>query len=67
RGPVARPRPVGVDNPAHRTPEEARRAMSALQAGTARGRRDGARRAAEPSPPEPPAAPDQPTATERDA
>ncbi|MGC3861804.1 nitrate- and nitrite sensing domain-containing protein [Micromonospora chersina] len=67
RGPVARPRPVGVDNPPHRTPEEARRAMSALQAGTARGRRDGARRAAEPSPPEPPAAPDQPTATERDA
>ncbi|MEW2327880.1 nitrate- and nitrite sensing domain-containing protein [Micromonospora chersina] len=67
RGPVARPRPVAVDNPAHRTPEEARRAMSALQAGTARGRRDGARRAVEPSPPEPPAAPDHPTATERDA
>ncbi|PSK62323.1 hypothetical protein B0E53_05761 [Micromonospora sp. MH33] len=41
--------------------------MSALQAGTARGRRDGARRAAEPSPPEPAAAPDQRTATERDA
>ncbi|MGW0243873.1 hypothetical protein, partial [Micromonospora chalcea] len=32
-----------VDAPAYRTPEEARRAMSALQAGTARGRRDGAR------------------------
>ncbi|MFC0031774.1 nitrate- and nitrite sensing domain-containing protein [Micromonospora chaiyaphumensis] len=47
RGPAARPRPVVADNPAHRPPEEARRAMSALQAGTARGRRDGARDAAD--------------------
>ncbi|WP_091069282.1 sensor histidine kinase [Micromonospora humi] len=43
RGPVARPRTVAADTPAHRPPEEARRAMSALQAGTARGRRDGVR------------------------
>ncbi|MFJ8581268.1 nitrate- and nitrite sensing domain-containing protein [Micromonospora sp. NPDC093277] len=46
RGPAARPRPPVVDTPAQRPPEEARRAMSALQAGTARGRRDGARAAA---------------------
>ncbi|MFD2766551.1 sensor histidine kinase [Micromonospora eburnea] len=46
RGPAARPRPTVVDTPAHRPPEEARRAMSALQAGTALGRRDGARAAA---------------------
>ncbi|MFG1676844.1 nitrate- and nitrite sensing domain-containing protein [Micromonospora sp. NPDC049282] len=43
RGPAARPRAVVADTPAHRPPEEARRAMSALQAGTARGRRDGTR------------------------
>ncbi|WP_320067608.1 nitrate- and nitrite sensing domain-containing protein [Micromonospora sp. RTGN7] len=41
RGPVVRPRPAGEDAPAPRAPEEARRLMSALQAGTARGRRDG--------------------------
>ncbi|MEV6516657.1 nitrate- and nitrite sensing domain-containing protein [Micromonospora chalcea] len=43
RGASARPRAAVVDAPAYRTPEEARRAMSALQAGTARGRRDGSR------------------------
>ncbi|MFF5072487.1 nitrate- and nitrite sensing domain-containing protein [Micromonospora olivasterospora] len=42
RAPGARPRPTGQDAPAPRAPEEARRLMSALQAGTARGRRDGA-------------------------
>ncbi|MCI4062349.1 nitrate- and nitrite sensing domain-containing protein [Micromonospora sp. R77] len=42
RGP-ARPRPAVADTPAPRPPEEVRRTMSALQAGTARGRRDGAR------------------------
>ncbi|MFF3855252.1 nitrate- and nitrite sensing domain-containing protein [Micromonospora sp. NPDC002575] len=42
RGPTARPRPTVQDGPAPRAPEEARRLMSALQAGTARGRRDGA-------------------------
>ncbi|MEU4753204.1 ATP-binding protein, partial [Micromonospora tulbaghiae] len=45
RGATARPRAAVADTPAHRTPEEARRAMSALQAGTARGRRDGSRAA----------------------
>ncbi|MFU8851989.1 nitrate- and nitrite sensing domain-containing protein [Micromonospora sp. SL1-18] len=81
RGPANRPRPAVADTPAHWSPDEARRAMSALQAGTARGRRDGARaaadrlrgttpaaataRAAEPSPPAP--APEPPIATERDA
>jgi signal transduction histidine kinase len=83
RGPAARPRPLGTETPALRPPEEVRRSMSALQAGTARGRRDGARAAAAPtvplaqvrpkqpdpetSPPEPSVAPDPPTATERDA
>jgi hypothetical protein len=78
RGPVNRPRPVVADTPAPRSPEEVRRAMSALQAGTARGRRDGARavadptdlardRVAEPSPAEPAPAPEPPNATERDA
>ncbi|MFJ6198606.1 nitrate- and nitrite sensing domain-containing protein [Micromonospora sp. NPDC092111] len=60
RGPVARPRtPVAGDAPAPRTPEEIRRQMSALQTGTARGRRDGA--AVHPVPPgrpDPPARPD---------
>ena len=78
RGPANRARPAVVDTPAHRPPEEALRAMSALQAGTARGRRDGARAAADrlreatravpttqPAPPLP--APEPPTATERDA
>ncbi|MBY8873350.1 nitrate- and nitrite sensing domain-containing protein [Micromonospora sp. PLK6-60] len=41
RGPAAPVRSVG--EAAARSPEEARRAMAALQAGTARGRRDGAR------------------------
>lgn len=81
RGLVNRPRPAVADTPAPRSPEEARRAMSALQAGTALGRREGARaavepaepaapapdRAAAPSPPEPLPAPEPPTATERDA
>jgi len=47
RGAAARPRPAVVDAAAQRSPEEARRAMSALQAGTARGRQDGARAAAD--------------------
>ena len=66
-----------LDDLVERVPA-ARRAMSALQAGTARGRRDGARAAdastdAAPSgapassPPEPVRAPQPPTATERDA
>ncbi|MFI7429735.1 nitrate- and nitrite sensing domain-containing protein [Micromonospora sp. NPDC049836] len=72
RGTVARPRPAPADAPSSRTPDEARQAMSALQAGTARGRRDGARAAdaatgTVPSPPEPVRAPQPPTATERDA
>ncbi|MFR9775190.1 nitrate- and nitrite sensing domain-containing protein [Micromonospora sp. MS34] len=69
RGPVNRPRPLVADAAAPRSPEEARRAMSALQAGTAQGRRDGARTAADPSPPAPaPApAPEPPTETEKDA
>ncbi|WP_433344399.1 nitrate- and nitrite sensing domain-containing protein [Micromonospora sp. CA-111912] len=81
RGPAARPRPAALDAPAPRAPEEARRLMSALQAGTARGRRDGAAdggpvppvststSAADASPePDTPAVPAQPpTATERDA
>ncbi|MFG1803012.1 nitrate- and nitrite sensing domain-containing protein [Micromonospora carbonacea] len=41
RGPTTRPRPTAQDAPTPRAPEEARRLMSALQAGTARGRRDG--------------------------
>ncbi|WFE62010.1 nitrate- and nitrite sensing domain-containing protein [Micromonospora sp. WMMD714] len=41
RGPAARPRtPAGHDTPSARSPEEVRRQMSALQAGTARGRLD---------------------------
>ncbi|MFG2057035.1 nitrate- and nitrite sensing domain-containing protein [Micromonospora sp. NPDC048930] len=78
RGPVNRPRPAAADTPAPRSPEEARQAMSALQAGTARGRRDGARAAAdptapapdrgtEPTPPAPAPAPEPPNASERDA
>ncbi|MFC4019397.1 nitrate- and nitrite sensing domain-containing protein [Micromonospora sp. GCM10011542] len=38
RTPVVRPRPAVVDGPDPRSPEEVRRVMSALQAGTARGR-----------------------------
>ncbi|MEV1331950.1 nitrate- and nitrite sensing domain-containing protein [Micromonospora costi] len=38
RGPSARPRHPGADTPTPRPPEEVRRVMSALQAGTARGR-----------------------------
>ncbi|MGR6321747.1 nitrate- and nitrite sensing domain-containing protein [Micromonospora soli] len=49
RGPVDHPRPAVADTPAPRSPEEARRAMSALQAGTARGRRDGARAGDDPT------------------
>ncbi|MGC4807157.1 sensor histidine kinase [Micromonospora sp. DT233] len=77
RGPAPRTRLTASEAPAPRAPEEARRLMSALQAGTARGRRDGA--AAPPAPPGPDAAPapapdhdgradPQPsTASERDA
>ncbi|WP_405100054.1 nitrate- and nitrite sensing domain-containing protein [Micromonospora sp. NBC_01412] len=83
RGPAARPRPAALDAPAPRAPEEARRLMSALQAGTARGRRDGAAGGpvppvpttasaasaadASPDPDTPAALPQPPTATERDA
>ncbi|SCL39221.1 Histidine kinase-, DNA gyrase B-, and HSP90-like ATPase [Micromonospora rhizosphaerae] len=79
RGPAARPRPPVADAPAHRPPEEVRRTMSALQAGTARGRRDGAGAAAtptapaapepatEPTPSEPAVTPEPRTGTERDA
>ncbi|MFF5175026.1 nitrate- and nitrite sensing domain-containing protein [Micromonospora sp. NPDC000089] len=43
RGTPGRPRPqVAAGPPAARSPEEVRRQMSALQAGTARGRREGA-------------------------
>ncbi|SBT46561.1 sensor histidine kinase [Micromonospora auratinigra] len=73
RGPANRPR-AAVADAAPRSPEEVRRAMAALQAGTARGRRDGLRAAesgADPAGPVPPApdraagatgpAPDRPT------
>lgn len=53
RGPAVPPRPGAQDAPP-RAPEEARRLMSALQSGTARGRRDGAAAAL---PAEPAAAP----------
>ncbi|SCG44418.1 sensor histidine kinase [Micromonospora halophytica] len=42
RGPGTRSRPQVADPAAPRSPEEVRRQMSALQAGTARGRREGA-------------------------
>ncbi|MFG1915291.1 nitrate- and nitrite sensing domain-containing protein [Micromonospora sp. NPDC048898] len=78
RTPVAQPRSTVTDTPAPRSPEEVRRVMAALQAGTARGR------ATVTTPPLPaaPAVPDDraasaapagpattepPTATERDA
>ncbi|MEO3776950.1 nitrate- and nitrite sensing domain-containing protein [Micromonospora sp. B11E3] len=73
RGPAVHPRPADPDAPAPRAPEEARRLMSALQAGTARGRRDGTvpgPATADPAsaaPPAPAALPQSPTATERDA
>ncbi|GGM19191.1 sensor histidine kinase [Micromonospora yangpuensis] len=65
RGPATRgPRqPVG-DTPSPRSPEEMRRIMSALQAGTARGRQIGA---AQVRPVDPAATPEPPTTTERDA
>ncbi|RGC66347.1 sensor protein QseC [Micromonospora sp. MW-13] len=78
RGPAARPRPTAQDAPAPRAPEEARRLMSALQSGTARGRRDAAAGGAPvppptttaagrpPDPDAPAALPQPPTATERD-
>ncbi|MGK5440641.1 nitrate- and nitrite sensing domain-containing protein [Micromonospora sp. URMC 105] len=47
RGPAVRPRPQAAE-PAVRSPDEVRRQMSALQAGTARGRRDGAIRSVPP-------------------
>ncbi|MEV0724014.1 nitrate- and nitrite sensing domain-containing protein [Micromonospora purpureochromogenes] len=52
RGPVARPRPQVAEAPTARSPEEVRRQMSALQAGTARGRRDGAIRSVPPGRPD---------------
>ncbi|WP_229403136.1 sensor histidine kinase [Micromonospora okii] len=76
RGPAARSWPVAQDAPTPRSPEEARRLMSALQSGTARGRRDGAAAgpppsagtaAATPAPETPAALPQPPTADERDA
>ncbi|MFC4146969.1 nitrate- and nitrite sensing domain-containing protein [Micromonospora mangrovi] len=62
RGP-ARPRPAAAETPAPRPPEEVRRTMSALQAGTARGRRDGTRAMTAPTVPlaqVTPIAPEQP-------
>ncbi|MFI9525809.1 sensor histidine kinase [Micromonospora rosaria] len=57
RGPAARPRQPGGETPTPRSPEEVRRVMSALQAGTARGRQAGS---AAPGPDAPPAAPAAP-------
>lgn len=51
RGPTVRPRPQ-VAEAAVRSPDEVRRQMSALQAGTARGRRDGAIRSVPPGHPD---------------
>ncbi|TDB75151.1 nitrate- and nitrite sensing domain-containing protein [Micromonospora sp. KC723] len=51
RGPATRPRSQAAEAPAPRSPEEVRRQMSALQAGTARGRREGV--ALRPLPPGP--------------
>ncbi|MEV0806140.1 nitrate- and nitrite sensing domain-containing protein [Micromonospora sp. NPDC050200] len=48
RGSAARPRPPVGEALTLRSPEEARRQMSALQAGTARGRREGAVRSVPP-------------------
>ncbi|MEU6076097.1 nitrate- and nitrite sensing domain-containing protein [Micromonospora sp. NPDC047074] len=70
-GPTVR-QPV-IESPAPRSPEEARRAMSALQSGTARGRAAATRTAPEsaaapsPSPAERPVDTEPMTATERDA
>jgi signal transduction histidine kinase len=62
RGPVTRPRPPAADPMTPRPPEEVRRTMSALQAGTARGRRDGAATAPTPTAPAP-SAPTAPAST----
>ncbi|MEU8183808.1 nitrate- and nitrite sensing domain-containing protein [Micromonospora sp. NPDC049044] len=76
RTPAAQPRSAVTDTPAPRSPEEVRRVMAALQAGTARGRATGttptaAATPAVPTDPTDPAAPvsppEPPTATERDA
>ncbi|MFI7520918.1 nitrate- and nitrite sensing domain-containing protein [Micromonospora globbae] len=75
RPPSGRPRPAATDTPSPRPPEEVRRVMSALQAGTARGRAAAAEAARptasaghDPVPPsDAPTAGDQPTDTERDA
>ncbi|WBB66760.1 nitrate- and nitrite sensing domain-containing protein [Micromonospora sp. WMMD812] len=73
RAPSARPRPAVTDQPTPRAPEEVRRVMSALQAGTTRGRQAAGVARPAPSPDEPPRTPDAPAAaeppteTERDA
>ncbi|MET8350117.1 nitrate- and nitrite sensing domain-containing protein [Micromonospora sp. NPDC005206] len=80
RTPASRPRSTVTDTPTPRSPEEVRRVMSALQAGTARGRATVVPpaagpipvRAADPGPtpaadPAPAAASEPLTATERDA
>ncbi|MEU4676933.1 nitrate- and nitrite sensing domain-containing protein [Micromonospora sp. NPDC023737] len=73
RPPSARAPHPADDPPTPRTPEEVRRVMSALQAGTARGRAAGATRPAPRTAPDPapssdtPAAGGEPTETERDA
>ncbi|MER7165046.1 nitrate- and nitrite sensing domain-containing protein [Micromonospora sp. NPDC000207] len=71
RAPEARPRPPVAETPSPRSPEEARRLMSALQDGTARGRRGVAPETGSgtepPSSPTGDGVPRPPTATERDA
>ncbi|MEV7983745.1 nitrate- and nitrite sensing domain-containing protein [Micromonospora sp. NPDC085948] len=70
---AAQPRSTVADTPAPRSPEEVRRVMAALQAGTARGRATVTTPAAPAVPPGPAAPaspatpPEPPTATERDA
>ncbi|MBM0275689.1 ATP-binding protein, partial [Micromonospora sp. STR1s_6] len=64
RTPAAQPRSTVTDTPSPRSPEEVRRVMAALQAGTARGRATVITPTAPAGPPPPP---ETPTATERDA
>ncbi|MEU7610352.1 nitrate- and nitrite sensing domain-containing protein [Micromonospora sp. NPDC049204] len=70
---AAQPRSTVTETPAPRSPEEVRRVMAALQAGTARGRATVTTPAAPAVPPGPAAPaspatpPEPPTATERDA
>ncbi|MDG4805873.1 nitrate- and nitrite sensing domain-containing protein [Micromonospora sp. WMMD1120] len=63
RTPAVQARSTVTDMPSPRSPEEVRRVMAALQAGTARGRAT----VVSPRTPAPPSHPETPTATERDA